>query len=132
MTIIIIKNWYCSKLSNKFFENVAQRRNRWVSYISRYYQRREHCYHYRFIFKIGTSIHKMGIKKVNSSTCNLYCKSTYCKCTQKFKIDPRFITQEPNFYKKSNGKFRSKCFDRFFKSWFKMFRSGLLVEIFRE
>ena len=36
------------------------------------------------------------------------CISLYCKATAKVRVNPRFIQTFPNFYKKSNGKFRSK------------------------
>ena len=34
--------------------------------------------------------------------------SPYCKAIAKVRVNPRFIQTFPNFYKKSNGKFRSK------------------------
>jgi hypothetical protein len=58
--------------------------------------------------KIGQLYQQMHINKVNNGTVNLNCISPYCKATAKVRVNPRFIQTFPNFYKKSNGKFRSK------------------------
>ena len=50
----------------------------------------------------------MWIRNVNKATVNLFCKYSYCKCTLKMALDPKFIKCEPNFYKMSNGRYRSK------------------------
>ena len=52
----------------------------------------------------------MWIRNVNKATVNLFCKYSYCKCTLKMALDPKFIKCEPNFYKMSNERYRSKYF----------------------
>ena len=61
-----------------------------------------------FFIKNLKSYHEMWIRKVNKATVNLFCKYSYCKCTLKMALDPKFIKCEPNFYKISNGRYRSK------------------------
>ena len=51
----------------------------------------------------------MHINKVNKNgTVNLNCISVYCKATAKLLIDRKFIKTLPNFYKSTDGRFRSK------------------------
>ena len=61
-----------------------------------------------FLIKVEKSYYNMWIRGVNKATVNLFCQYSYCKCTLKLALDSKFIKFEPNFYKISNGRYRSK------------------------